>query len=239
MIVVPEDRSNAGGVSGDVPFSPVLLGGLALRPMPLWLLQKITSFALCRIIHRHSDLADRLAAIGYAAVLIEPTDLPYQFKLSLGMSKPRLTIQRKGVAAKTEIATIRGATAVLLSLLEGNLDGDALFFSRLLSISGDVEVFVALRNAIDAANIDLMEDVAGGSPHIKRILYPSLAWIRRLAATFSDDLSTIRSSLISPLNRLVSDQATSLKAQHRRIGDNEQAVRKLEGHLKRVSENAR
>ena len=34
-------------------------------------------------------------------------------------------------------------------MIDGSLDGDALFFSRDLRVSGDTEAVVALRNALD------------------------------------------------------------------------------------------
>jgi predicted lipid carrier protein YhbT len=43
-------------------------------------------------------------------------------------------------------------------MVEGRLDGDALFFSRDLSIEGDVEAVVALRNAIDGEGLNILQD---------------------------------------------------------------------------------
>lgn len=48
----------------------------------------------------------------------------------------------------------------LIDLVEGRVDGDALFFSRKLHISGDTEAVVALRNIVDGAEIDLVSDFA-------------------------------------------------------------------------------
>ena len=39
-------------------------------------------------------------------------------------------------------------------MAEGRLDGAALFFSRTLSIEGDMEATLALRNALDDARLD-------------------------------------------------------------------------------------
>lgn len=48
---------------------------------------------------------------------------------------------------------------MLLALLEGKLDGDALFFSRDITVTGDMEAMLALRNALDDCNIDLPSDL--------------------------------------------------------------------------------
>ena len=48
----------------------------------------------------------------------------------------------------------------LLALLEGRIDGDAVFFSRSLSVTGDMEAMLALRNALDDCSFDLPRDLA-------------------------------------------------------------------------------
>jgi predicted lipid carrier protein YhbT len=50
--------------------------------------------------------------------------------------------------------------AGLFGLVEGHLDGDALLFSRDLVVEGDVEAVLALRNAIDDAQLDPMAEIA-------------------------------------------------------------------------------
>jgi len=48
---------------------------------------------------------------------------------------------------------------MLIDLLEGRLDGDALFFSRELTVEGDTEAVLLLRNAVDSDEVDLFEDL--------------------------------------------------------------------------------
>ncbi len=48
---------------------------------------------------------------------------------------------------------IRGPILLLLGILDGSLDGDALFFHRAISVSGRTEAVVALRNAIEDAEL--------------------------------------------------------------------------------------
>ena len=49
----------------------------------------------------------------------------------------------------------------LLRLIDGRMDGDAIFFSRALQIEGDTEAIVSLRNALDNIEGSLAESVAG------------------------------------------------------------------------------
>lgn len=109
---------------------------------------------------RHAGMLERLADLAGATCLIVPRDLPAAFLLTLqpAPQPPRLElVNAEGAVAR---ATIRADLATLLQLLEGRIDGDALFFSRDLTVEGDMEVVVALRNAVDDAGIDLIGDAA-------------------------------------------------------------------------------
>jgi predicted lipid carrier protein YhbT len=45
-------------------------------------------------------------------------------------------------------------------MIDGQSDSDALFFNRDLSVTGDTEAVVALRNALDNMDATLADDVA-------------------------------------------------------------------------------
>jgi predicted lipid carrier protein YhbT len=57
-------------------------------------------------------------------------------------------------------ARIAGPLAALIGMVQGGYDGDALFFSRHIVIEGDTEAVLALRNALDDAEIDLAAEMA-------------------------------------------------------------------------------
>ncbi len=61
-------------------------------------------------------------------------------------------------------------------MLHGTEDGDALFFSGRLEISGDTAAVLALRNALDDAELDLTEELAAISGE------PLGRWLRRASA---------------------------------------------------------
>lgn len=110
---------------------------------------------------RHTGMLERLADFAGATCLIVPRDLPAAFLLTLRPSPqpPKLNLVDPARVTGAR-ATIRADLATLLQLLEGRIDGDALFFSRDLTVEGDMEVVVALRNAVDDAGIDLIRDAA-------------------------------------------------------------------------------
>lgn len=128
-----------------------------LRAIPLAPL----SFALTaysrRIAKSHPGLFRRLGEYGHTPYVLDPTDLPFVICLDPNGGQPRVTVTRgKGEGA----ARIAGPLAALLGLVHGAFDGDALFFSRDLVIEGDTAAALALRNAVDDAEIDLSYEVA-------------------------------------------------------------------------------
>ena len=60
-------------------------------------------------------------------------------------------------------------------MLHGAEDGDALFFSGELQIGGDTSAVLALRNALDDAELDLTEELAA-------LPGPFGPWVRRASA---------------------------------------------------------
>jgi len=109
-----------------------------------------------RIARRHPGVAGRLPRD--PSFLIDPVDLPWRFLIRPGRTPPALRVARRGACPEAD-ATIRAPSAALIDLLEGRLDGDALFFSRDLVIEGDTEAVVALRNAVDGAEIRVIDDL--------------------------------------------------------------------------------
>jgi predicted lipid carrier protein YhbT len=185
------------GRSAAPPFSPVLLLGLALRPVRPQLLQPVFDAMLRVVRGRHPDILERMADYAEKPVAIDPTDLPFVIVLDPNPERPSLTVVRE--LGETEVAaTIHGPLEMLIALAEGKVDGDALFFSRRLVIEGDTEVVVALRNAIDGAGIDLIDDISqalgplGGA--FRRVATGAAGLLGRLR----DDFETVRAAVIAP-----------------------------------------
>ena len=192
------------------PLSPVLLAGLAMRPLPPALLQPALNAAMTAIHRRHPGVFERLAGLCSPVYLVDPTDLPFMFLLHADPDMPSLTAVPHAEPEEAT-ATIRGPLLTLIELMEGRLDGDALFFSRELVVEGDTEAVVALRNAVDGAEIDVLSDVLS-------LLGPLSGPARRIAdgagtlfARFSQDLETLRSSLIAPAMRRTDAQAARIR----------------------------
>jgi predicted lipid carrier protein YhbT len=82
----------------------------------------------------------------------------------------------------------------LFDLIVGPHDGDALFFSRDLTIQGDIGAVLALRNAIDNAELDLPHEVA-------QLLQPLSSLAEPMLRTAVALLANMPAALPGPLGR--------------------------------------
>lgn len=131
----------------------------AMRPLPLRPLEIALRRLLAGILDRHPDLVGRLSGIERRRIAIEPDDLPFVIVLEPHGGTMSLCLVRTPADGAAH-ARIRGPLLTLIGLVDGLYDGDALFFSRDLVIEGDIEAVLALRNAIDDADVDMLDEVA-------------------------------------------------------------------------------
>ncbi len=175
---------------------------------------------------RHRGNFDRLSDFEGARFLIDPIDLPMAFVLELAPDGPQLSLL-PGTEDPGEVsATIRGSLRALLDLAEGRVDGDTLFFNRDLSIEGDTEAVVALRNAVDDADLDLLEEFAETFGPLAR---PVLSIARHSTALFkrlSEDADVLQRALLSPLTKRTTSQETRLADVEARLATFEGRIRK-------------
>ncbi|ERM01721.1 lipid carrier protein-like protein [Brucella intermedia 229E] len=133
------------------------------RLVPPFLIAPFVSRIFFHVMRAHpGGLFERLGG-DYATkrFRFHPSDIPFAFVIE--PDKPRITIMREDEATSVD-AGIEGPLVMLLALLEGKLDGgDALFFSRDITVTGDMEAMLALRNALDDCNIDLPSDLGTGA----------------------------------------------------------------------------
>jgi len=207
------------------PLSPVLFAGMALRALPVFPLQPLLTLAMLAVRRRHPDLFSRLSGLEDATILIDPVDLPFVFHLRPHPESPELSIARSADDGDAT-ATIRGGLMALIDLLEGRLDGDALFFSRDLTILGDTEAVVALRNAIDAAEIDLTRDILsqlGLFSGPARIMANLVGALYRRAA---DDLERVQGAMTARVQQKLEGQARALGQLEKRVTGGNRRMRR-------------
>ena len=128
-----------------------------LRIVPIPLLEHAARLVFAQVVEQHPDLFDRLGEHADKRYAFIPTDLPVSFLVE--PAARRISVHRAAHLPAAD-ACMGGKFVLLLALLEGQIDGDAVFFSRSLTITGDMEAMLALRNALDDCNIDLPADIA-------------------------------------------------------------------------------
>ncbi|WP_439624737.1 ubiquinone anaerobic biosynthesis accessory factor UbiT [Shinella sp.] len=118
---------------------------------PLWLVERLARLIFSGVLKAHPDLFERLGTYRQARYCFSPTDLPLHFTV---VPAAQALMVSRGQPPQAD-ARVEVPLLLLLGLLEGRCDADALFFSRELSVTGDIEAMLALRNALDDSAIDL------------------------------------------------------------------------------------
>ena len=121
---------------------------LLLAAAPLAVIQPILGRIAAHVAQDRPELFARLGVHARKRFLIDPTDLPFVLVLSPDNNRPQLRAYRR-YENPAHHAAIAGKFFILLDMIDGTLDGDALFFTRDLRVGGDTEAVVALRNALD------------------------------------------------------------------------------------------
>ncbi len=207
------------------PLSPVLFAGMALTPVPPVVLQPALNAAMAITRRKHPDIFERMEGFGDPVFLIDPIDLPYVFILSPDQQSPKLTIAREHSNDEVD-AVIRGPLLALIDMLEGRIDGDAVFFSRDLVIEGDTEVVVALRNAVDGAEINLMEGVLALFGPFSGPVRMAADTATRIASRAASDLETLCDAVLAPSMRRHDAQEARLRKVTDKVGDIEKRARR-------------
>ena len=149
-----------------------------LHMVPLPIAARMASMLFQQVLKTNPNLFDRLGEYSQSRFGFVPTDLPFAF--SIRPSVRDIQTVRRGAALAAD-ATITGPLFLMLALAEGRVDGDAIFFARKLAVTGDMEAILALRNALDDSEIDLVKTVGSFSGPLKSSVLGLLSSVRRQA----------------------------------------------------------
>jgi len=123
-----------------------------LPPFSAAPLGPLLTLSLRALARRRPGLFERLGEHRTARFLLDPSDLSFAFSVVPDGASSTVRVTGKNGSAPSDVV-IRGPLLVLLGVLDGTLDGDALFFHRAIAVSGRTEAVVALRNAIEDAEL--------------------------------------------------------------------------------------
>jgi predicted lipid carrier protein YhbT len=150
-----------------------------LRFLPLPLLQPILSLISTKVARAQPDVFARLGPHALKSFVIDPTDLPFVLLLQPRADAPSLTAWRRSEVPHCH-ARIAGSFLNLFDLIDGSLDGDALFFTRELRVTGDTEAVVALRNALDDVDGGVVQSITGAFGPLSGIAAMTVSHLRKL-----------------------------------------------------------
>lgn len=156
-----------------MPLPSIVIATVSRAPLPL--VRAATGLVFRTVLDRHPGLFDRLGAEAHKRFAFAPSDLPFAFLIE--PHRRAIAVHRKRTRLRAD-ATATGPIVLLLALLEGRLDGDALFFSRDLSVSGDMEAMLALRNALDDCSFDLPRDLGAAAGPLAPLVTRAAALVR-------------------------------------------------------------
>ena len=145
------DNPPAGRTRAPLPFLPA---------PPLFLLKPLLARIVRKVAEKNPGMFARLGPHMQEHFLIDPVDMP--FMLHLRPDPQALdfrAVGRRG-APPPHVARISGTFLNLFTLMDSEQDGDALFFSRDLVVTGDTEAVVCLRNALDDVDEPVAHTVA-------------------------------------------------------------------------------
>lgn len=144
---------------GSVRIFPPIVKSVT-KHLPLLPLERLIARTADQIAKDHPDFFDRLDEYAQKSFVVVPTDLDWVAALTFHNNKVQVRLSRSLDTFPNRDVTITAPFLCMLSLMDGEQDGDALFFSRDLTIEGDTEAVLALRNALDDAEIDFVAEAA-------------------------------------------------------------------------------
>lgn len=153
--------------------------GPRLAPfLPLLPLQLVLARTMAHILRQRPGLFHRLGPHQHTRFLIDPVNLPLALLLVPDPDRPvlRAVNRREPVPHDARIA---GSALTLLDMVDGRFDGDALFFTRDLQVTGDTEAVVSLRNTLDDLDGSVADDAASMAGPAGRMILWFLRRLRR------------------------------------------------------------
>ena len=166
---------------GELPY----LFRLLATPAGVLPLGPVLTRSVRDLARRRPGLFERLGEHRRSSYFVDPTDLSFAFIIIPDGASGEVRMVGKEDTAASDVI-VRGPLLSLLGLLDGTFDGDALFFNRGLSIAGKTDALLALRNAIEDAELkpsDFLGLGGGVGSLADSFVLNAVAVARRIAGT--------------------------------------------------------
>jgi O2-independent ubiquinone biosynthesis accessory factor UbiT len=217
--------------SQNATLSPYLFLGLILRPLfNSRLMQPCLNALTKRVLKKHPKIIERLSEQEPAKLIISPLDFPCAFLFDLNAPDIKISILKKTDQVEYD-AKVQGSYVDLLDMLEGRIDGDALFFSRKLSIDGSTEMVVALRNIMEAESVNLKEMILSLSGPFKLPCSLLMRLHETAMSQAQKDLELIQTASVKTLDMKLRTQANEMKAMKEKMNQFKTDLTKAEDKL--------
>ncbi len=228
----PIERQNA-----NEDFSPLLMAGMLIRPLPLAPLDRLLQHVARRVQNNHPAILDRLKPLVGTSFLIRPTDMPHAIRMTVGDGHMDCHIEDEFLAPAD--VTITGPLLSLIDMMDGKLDGDALFFSRSLTVEGDTEALLTLRNAIDSDDIDLRAEILAAFGPLEKPAAAILKIGDHLYQRLSHDMNMISAAITRPLSTQLDGLEQENTALRDKVHQLDRMLTKTRNRLQSLSRKAK
>ncbi len=192
---------------------------------PYFLKQSLLDLLSSRINHLYYKLIFRLQPLENKIIIYKPTFSEKFLKMTILNGKIRIKI---GTANDVKNADVKISCEIidLLKLSEGEVDGDALFFSRNIVIEGNAEILVLLRNALENEGLEFRNII---SP--KNAIF--VASINRIITEIDTKLGKVDQFFDENFNFRIDDLETEMSTFFTDLERTNLRIEKLEGRVAR------
>ncbi len=179
------------------PFSGTFIIGLLAQPLIFRpLIQQSINNLTKSFLKLHPNVIQRMSEFTPAIIILNPIDLPFSFLVEFTKYNLSILIVDDDKYLGHDITKISASLTFFLNMLEGERDGDALFFSRQLTVEGDTTIIVALRNILESENININYDINAQFPVFANVIYFIKNVINYLMNSADQNLDKIKNSII-------------------------------------------
>ncbi|NQY43579.1 MAG: SCP2 sterol-binding domain-containing protein [Legionellales bacterium] len=201
------------------PFSIVsLMSSLTSPLIPRPLIQKTIDILTNSFVEMHPNVIQRMAEFSPAIMILDPIDLPFSFLTEFTKNDLKIIIVDDDKYMGNDITKISAPIGFFLNMLEGEKDGDALFFSRQLTVEGDTTIIVALRNILEAESVNINQDIDEKFSSFGKIIHFVKNLVSFIVIKSDQNLDQIKKSIVGDLqaqtnlhNSKIKDMEAKLK----------------------------